>query len=591
MELDAIFPPQERMALAMQLNNLLASPSFSAWMEGESLQIDKLLMSPAGKPRISIMSISHLNDAERMFFVTILLNEVLAWVRSQSGTSSLRAILYMDEVFGYFPPTANPPSKQPMLTLLKQARAFGLGVVLATQNPVDLDYKGLSNTGTWFLGRLQTERDKQRLLDGLENANATAGHGFNRARIEKIMSSLGKRVFLLHNVHDDEPVVFQTRWALSYLSGPLTRQQITRLMQAKKNALTEAKPISTGEFAGAQLSTMQVHVQGAKPQATQAEVTGPPLIPTEIPQRILALQKQLPAQAKVLYRPGIIARGKLHYADTKAKISYWTEYRKILPAIAGLPEESWDASENISPADLDFVDAHEAHSIFDQVDNTLLKKTTYTALERELKSYLYREEQLILSLHEELGLYSAAEEDSSTFKGRIQHGLREERDLQMEKLKAKYAPKISLLKDKIRRAEEKVEREQEQSGMQSMNTTISIGSSILGALFGRKLTTRTNVTGVASAARSASKISKERNDVSRAKEAVENLDDVLQDLEHELDAQLEQMAKLPDLKDIEVSEYPVRPRKTDISVEELSFVWLPYSVKTTGITEPLFHSN
>ncbi len=160
MDLETFFPATERFELAMQLNNLFASPGFSAWMEGEPLDVERLLYTAEGKPRMSIVSIAHLSDSERMFFVTLLLNEVVAWMRTQSGTSSLRAILYMDEVFGYFPPTANPPSKKPMLTLLKQARAFGLGVVLATQNPVDLDYKGLSNAGTWFLGRLQTERDK-----------------------------------------------------------------------------------------------------------------------------------------------------------------------------------------------------------------------------------------------------------------------------------------------------------------------------------------------------------------------------------------------------------------------------------------------
>jgi len=210
-DLETFFPAKERFALAMKLNNLIASPGFAGWMEGESLDVGSLLYTRDGKPRLSILSIAHLADAERMFFVTILLNEVLAWIRTQPGTSSLRAVLYMDEIFGYFPPTAKPPSKIPMLTLLKQARAFGLGIVLATQNPVDLDYKGLSNTGTWFLGRLQTKRDKERVLEGLEGASSAAGQSFDRSKMDQILSSLGNRVFLMNNVHEDEPVVFQTR--------------------------------------------------------------------------------------------------------------------------------------------------------------------------------------------------------------------------------------------------------------------------------------------------------------------------------------------------------------------------------------------
>ncbi|MCJ7578966.1 MAG: DUF87 domain-containing protein [Candidatus Aminicenantes bacterium] len=234
LDLESFYPSKDRFGLAMRLNNLLASPGFAAWMQGEPLDIGRLLYTLEGKPRLSILSIAHLNEAERMFFVTLLLNEVVAWMRIQPGTSSLRALLYMDEIYGYFPPSAIPPSKPPMITLLKQARAYGLGIVLSTQNPMDLDYKGLSNTGTWFIGRLQTERDKNRILDGLEGASTTSGVSFNRRDIENTISGLDKRVFLMHNVHEGSPALFHTRWALSYLRGPLTRNQIQILMEGKK---------------------------------------------------------------------------------------------------------------------------------------------------------------------------------------------------------------------------------------------------------------------------------------------------------------------------------------------------------------------
>lgn len=210
-DLDSFYPAKDRFELALLLNNLLAAPGFNAWLEGDALDIDHILYSPSGKPKMSIFSIAHLNDAERMFFVSLLLNQILAWMRQQPGTTSLRALVYMDEIFGYFPPISNPPSKQPLLTLLKQARAFGVGILLTTQNPVDLDYKGLSNTGTWFIGRLQTERDKARLLEGLEGAAATQGMKFDRQSIEQILAGLGNRIFLMNNVHEDAPVVFETR--------------------------------------------------------------------------------------------------------------------------------------------------------------------------------------------------------------------------------------------------------------------------------------------------------------------------------------------------------------------------------------------
>ncbi|HLP15391.1 MAG TPA: helicase HerA-like domain-containing protein, partial [Bacteroidota bacterium] len=237
-DVESFFPAKDRFTLAMSLNNLLASPAFSAWMEGEPLDIQSLLFTADGKPRVTVLHIAHLSDAERMFFVTILLSEMLAWTRSQSGTGSLRAILYMDEIYGYFPPTANPPSKTPMLTLLKQARAFGVGVLLSTQNPVDLDYKGLANCGTWFIGRLQTERDKARVMEGLEGA--MAGGNFDRQKTEAMLASLGDRVFLMRNVHEDDSVLFQTRWALTYLRGPMTLAQIQKLSSAKTSRLTMA---------------------------------------------------------------------------------------------------------------------------------------------------------------------------------------------------------------------------------------------------------------------------------------------------------------------------------------------------------------
>ena len=246
LDLESFYPAKERAQLAVKINNLLASPGFNAWLEGVPLDVGQLLRSESGKPRVAIVSIAHLSEAERMFFVSLLLNQVLDWARAQSGTTSLRAVLYMDEIFGYFPPVAEPPSKRPLLTLLKQARAFGLGIVLATQNPVDLDYKGLANAGTWFLGRLQTERDKARVLEGLESASAAAHAEFDKGEIGKLLSGLSQRIFLMHNVHEDAPVVFESRWAMSYLRGPLTRDQIKRLMDGKRPAASAAPRAPSG---------------------------------------------------------------------------------------------------------------------------------------------------------------------------------------------------------------------------------------------------------------------------------------------------------------------------------------------------------
>jgi ABC-type oligopeptide transport system ATPase subunit len=330
-DIDTFFPVKERMKLAMSLNNLLASPGFEIWMEGAALDVNRFLYTPEGKAKISIFSIAHLSDTERMFFVSLLLNEMVSWMRTQDGTSSLRALLYMDEIYGYFPPSASPPSKTPMLTLLKQARAFGLGVLLSTQNPVDLDYKGLSNAGTWFIGRLQTDRDKQRMLDGLEGVDGGA-NSLSRSELDNLISSLGKRKFLMHNVHESKPAVFNTRWVLSYLRGPLTSSQVQELMKNRK----QAEQIVPGKQEGLKEKFTESREQPEKINADK------PLLPPGIIEKYRPPEKPKPEDSTLFYRPEIFCKGKLHFVSAKARLDYW----KDLSVFAYFPEESsvplWD---------------------------------------------------------------------------------------------------------------------------------------------------------------------------------------------------------------------------------------------------------
>jgi hypothetical protein len=237
-DINTFFPERDRFRLAKELNNIIASPSFQTWITGEPLDMRNLLYMPDGRPHVSIFYLAHLTDAERTFIITLILENVLAWMRALSGTTSLRAILYFDEVFGHFPPhPRNPPTKEPLLRLLKTGRAFGVGTVLATQNPGDLDYKGLSNAGTWLIGKLQTENDKRRVLGGLESA-ATADTGLDVRTLDQLISGLAPRVFVLHNVHQEGgPILVHSRWAMSYLRGPLTRQQVRLLMEDQRRQL------------------------------------------------------------------------------------------------------------------------------------------------------------------------------------------------------------------------------------------------------------------------------------------------------------------------------------------------------------------
>jgi hypothetical protein len=578
LDLESAFPTKDRAALAMQLNNLLASPGFSAWMEGEPLDIQRLLYTPTGKPRLAILSIAHLSDAERMFFVTILLAEVIAWMRNQPGTSSLRAILYMDEVFGYFPPTANPPSKTPMLTLLKQARAFGLGVVLATQNPVDLDYKGLANCGTWLLGRLQTERDKLRVLDGLEGASTTAGKGFDRAAMERILSGLGSRVFLLNNVHEDQPVVMQSRWALSYLRGPLTREQISRLMADRKGG--PAVPVGQGAAIGADSQAMSAGDQ----RTTFADQR--PLLPPEVLERFAPRRANLPPGASVLYKPALSGSARIHYSSATNKVDTNEDVSYFVPLGETLAADVWAGSEADTEERDELETQPEAGARFATLPGELARPKRFAELSAALKDYLYRNQRLRIWKCAALKQLSTAGESESDFRVRLAQVSREARDAQVEKLRQKYAPKLAALEERIRKAQIKVEKEQSQASQQTMNTVISVGSSILGALFGRKLASRTNVTRVGTSMRQASRVARERQDVADAAEGVEVLQQQLADLQQEFDAESAKVQASLTPEALPLEEVLIKPKKTDIAVQEVALVWQPWIVRMDGVVEP-----
>lgn len=560
MDVDSFFPAKERVSFAMKINNLIASPGFQAWTEGEPLDIQRLLYTAEGKPRLTIISIAHLSDSERMFFVTILLNEVVAWMRSQTGTSSLRAILYMDEIFGYFPPTANPPSKVPMLTLLKQARAFGLGVVLATQNPVDLDYKGLSNAGTWFLGRLQTERDKARVLEGLEGASAKAGAHFDRSKMEKILSGLGNRVFLMNNVHDDHPVVFQTRWALSYLRGPVDRDQISKLMAEKKAQASESGAPAT--------ATLGLEGKGGSH----------PVLPPEIVETFLVREGSLLGGSTLLYRPGLLAAIRVRFAQATAGIDLQQDMTMFLPAVEKVAPTMFD-NATIEVADEPEQQEHpDSEATFETLSTELSKVKTYTELKTALKDYVYKNQKLKIFKFAELKETSKPGESEGDFRARMAHRMKEERDLAVEKLRTKYASRLATIQEQHRKAVQKVEKEKLQSKNQTMQAGVTVVTSILGAVFGRKLSSGSIVSGT----RAAGRLGAGKQDVAQAEESVEAIEARYDKLNQQFEDEAKQLIDGAAAENLKLDESSISPKKTDITIDKLVLCWTPWIVDAKG---------
>ena len=570
--LDTFYPAKERLSLAMAINNLLASPGFATWMSGEPLDAQRLLFTPEGKPRLSIISIGHLGDAERMFIVTLLLNEVLSWMRNQSGTSSLRAILYMDEIFGYFPPSANPPSKVPMLTLLKQARAYGLGCVLATQNPVDLDYKGLANCGTWLIGRLQTERDKLRLIEGLEGAISGSG-SLDRGELDAMMSALTQRVFLMRNIHDDGPVLMKSRWALSYLRGPMTGPEITKVMAPRKiasaAALAAASPSSSSAAAG------ETPASVPPPNSTR------PALPAEVTEYFLPATH---GSGAIEYRPAIMGLGRLHFVDAKLKLDHWTTSAWLAPLADDGKSVAWSEARESADLKSRLVRDPATGGSFADLPAAALRAASYSGFGKALAAHLYETARATLQVAESLKQASNPGEADGDFRARLALAAREKRDAESDALRRKYQPKLTTLQDQIRRAVERKAREESQASQQKLHT--SVGASILGAFLGRKALSSGNIGRVTSAARSASRIGRESEDVDRANENLEVLQQRLQALEAEFAAESARVAAAHESTNIALRTVEVTPRKSDIAIGEIALVWTPWRRGSDGFPAP-----
>jgi hypothetical protein len=584
--LDSFFPSKDRFALAMGLNNLIASPGFEGWLEGEPLDIAKLLHTREGKPRVAVLSIAHLNDTERMFFVSLLLNQLLGWMRAQPGTTSLRALLYMDEILGYFPPVANPPSKAPLLTLLKQARAFGVGVLLATQNPVDLDYKGLSNAGTWFLGRLQSERDKARVLEGLEGAAASASAGFDRREMEQILAGLGNRVFLLHNVKEDAPQVFQVRWSLSYLRGPLTRGQIKTLMDPRRPAAAPpaAIPVAVPVAADPTAPAPPAAIPVAAPVAADAGAR--PLLPPEVPQFFVPLRSAQPAGSKLLYHPLVLGCATVYYSELKT-VGDVTRTVSLLAEPGAEPAAlNWEAAQATELSDSDLEKAPAAEALYAPPPPAASRAKSYEAWKKSLADALYRTQKIEVLRSRALDQVSKPDESERDFRVRLQQAAREDRDRRAEELRRKHAPKLAALDEKIRRATQTVDRQKGRARQSWLQALISFVATLLGGWTGKKTMSAATVGKATTAARGVGRSMKVSEDVARAEENVEVLKQQREELDAQLRAEVQELQAKVDAATEPLETVAVKPKKTNISVRLAALAWVPSWRQADGGTKP-----
>ncbi|MBX3141883.1 MAG: ATP-binding protein [Trueperaceae bacterium] len=614
MDLDTVFPAKDRLKLALGLNGLLAAPTFAAWTTGDPLNIEALLHGPDGKARVAVVSIAHLSDAERMFFLTLLLSETVAWTRSQSGTSSLRAMVYIDELFGFLPPVAEPPSKKPLLTLLKQARAFGVGLALATQNPVDLDYKALSNAGTWFVGRLQTERDKQRLAEGL---NAASEGALSVTEIADIIGRLPKRTFLLHDVHAKRPAVFQTRWAMSYLAGPLTRDQIRLLGErglgqapgaaGGRLAGGSALPVGTGEasngapvtVAGGGSQGGAVGTTGRSPEAsrnsTGAAIAKPaggastgspgatsaapaaavppgarPFLPPHVPQVFLSARVATGAR----YFPMALGVADVHYESKSQNVSTDRRFVRLADFREGMVAIEFAEGEAADVA-LESLEREPAPGLaFDALPDTDTSAAAVKRWQDGFMRWLRTDGALTLLRHKDLKLVAAPDESEQQFRLRCSQALREQRDAALDKVRKRYESKLTTLQRRELQKEQAVQRETQQAGARTTDAAVTVGTAILGALFGRKAPSTSKI---GTSINKGTRVFQDRGDVARAKEALAQTQAEMAALEAEMQSELAAVSAAPvQAEAIQLDTVSVAPTARDIAVRYVGVAWVPY---------------
>jgi len=574
-DINIFFPEKERFELAMLLNNILAAPSFQTWLEGQSLDIGSLLYTADGRPRHSVFYIAHLADAERMFFVTLLYAAIETWMRGQTGTKGLRALVYFDEIFGYLPPVSNPPSKTLMLRMLKQARAFGVGQVLATQNPVDIDYKALSNAGTWFIGKLQTDRDKERLLDGLQGA----APDLNRGHSDKLISALDKREFLLHNVHEDEPQVFKTRWAMNYLAGPLTRVQIPML-----NQLAGVSTLSMT----ADESEVPSHptTKPASKSSTAAAATGTttrPAIPSGIDEYFLPNNLTLSQAAKLSeqdippdgqslglrYRPTLLAQADIRFLQRK----YNLDYEQHKTALVLTPERRgtarWDdwTAPAINPDDLDRGAA--PGTTFEALNTPLNDVKTLRALKSDFNDWVYRGTEVAVRANEALKVYAGPEVSKADFRRMCSEAAQGKRDAEITKTAAQFDRKLDTIEGRLRREERELREDETELSQRKMEEIGKHAENVLSLFSGRRRSLSTSLT-------KRRMTQKAKADVEESVEAIEDFELQIKELEQELAQAIEDIkSKWADIGD-NVSEIPVQPYKKDILINLFGVAWMPY---------------
>jgi hypothetical protein len=575
-ELSTFFPDKDRFGLAMRLNNILASPSFQSWVQGDALDIQSLLYTKEGKPKHSVFYIAHLSDAERMFFVTLLYAAYETWMRSQSGTTSLRSILYFDEIMGYIPPTANPSSKPIMLRMLKQGRAFGVAQILVTQNPIDLDYKAMSNAGTWMIGKLQTENDKKRLLEGLEGVTSAA---INRKKYDKLITGLKKREFLLHNVHEKKPITFSTRWAINYLAGPLTRTQIPALNHLAGVGKSAGKSKKESVKKTPQVKTATIKSSSNNKISPLSAETVAFYLPNNLSlsEAYLATGRDLPEGAKqigLVYKPALIAQADVRFLNRTYSLDK-------LDAVACLVEDeeignivNWEEHGITSLSDAQLKSSKLSDAEFSSVSKKLNTAKNLKSLSSDFINWIYANHRLTLQFNKTLKIYSSSNQSEGDFRKTISQSAEKESSKEIKKLKTTYNKKVSALKKKVTKEKRELDEDEKDHSQRKMMELATHFENIFSSGSSRRR--------ISSSLSKRRQTAKAKLDVQESLEVIDELQDEIEDLLVEMEDAIDDVEEKWAEVASQIEEISIAPFKKDIFMSQFGVAWIPYLQIETG---------
>ncbi len=584
-ELDAFFPPKDRTTFAMRLNGLLASPSFGSWMTGAPLDIDSMLRSPVGAPRCAIVTTAHLADEERQFVTTLVLSKLVTWMRRQSGTTDLRALLYMDEVAGYLPPTAMPPTKKPIMTLMKQARAFGVGVVLSTQNPVDIDYKALSNAGTWMIGRLQTDRDKQRLLDGMSAASG----GVDVAAVGDTISGLGKREFVLKRAGKDQPELFTTRWAMSYLRGPLTRDQIAVLMADRKAVPEQGAPAAPHTAAFPPPTSAPTSAPTAGQASGAAPLPASPVVDDDASVLAPEVADGIPVRWIDVAAPWLttvggdprgarlqaaaVARVAVRFDDETADLIHDEEYELVLTPLLELLDVA--TATGVDHDERDLRTQAPAAAVYVLPDAKVKTKAFWTKLQRDLVDHVVRSRELRLLANRELKLVSRPGETEEAFVTRCLTAADERADAEIAKLKDSFETRFKRIREQLQAAEGRADVVREEREGKRNEELLSTVGGVLGGIFGGRRSRGGVFGSLGRAAGKRSRSSAAGARLDAAEDKVQSLSDQLIELQGDMENDVTSIDVrwAGVAKEIQPIEVPLE--RGDVKITQLVLAWIP----------------